>query len=96
MRDILGYLNSFDLKAKIDYIGTGFNEVIDEVPAGLINGSNATFTTAYNFDPATLEVFLNGLKQKVTDDYSTSGTTTIIFTFSPLTGERVTVDYIKL
>lgn len=69
--------------------------VIDEVPSGLINGSNATFTTAQNFLPESVEVTLNGIAQRKGSgfDYVTTGNETIIFATSPEVGDTILVDY---
>lgn len=67
----------------------------NEVPAGLINGINATFTTAFNFQAGKLAVRLNGLQQKIVGDYQTIGTNTIQFNVSPLAGEVIEIDYLK-
>jgi hypothetical protein len=69
--------------------------VHDETPSGAINGSNATFTTAFEFLPATVEVYLNGIRQRLVDDFTLSGGDTIQFTNSPMTGEQITVNYEK-
>lgn len=69
--------------------------VIGETPSGAINGSNATYTSANDFIPETLEVFLNGIRQTVLGDYNTSGNTTILFVTSPGTGEVLRINYIK-
>ena len=69
--------------------------VTNEAPAGIINGSNATFTTAFNFVPETVEVFVNGLKQRRITDFNTSGQNTILLTDSPFTGDSVQVDYLR-
>lgn len=69
--------------------------VVGDVPAGAINGSNATFATTYNFIPGTVEVRLNGITLKLTDDYTTSGTQTINMVSSPVTGDKITTNYIK-
>jgi hypothetical protein len=58
-----------------------------------VNGSNAVFTTDYEFVPASVEVTVNGLVQTRIDDFNTSGTQTITLTFSPATGELVRVCY---
>jgi hypothetical protein len=67
----------------------------NEVPSGLVNGSNATFTSQYNFVPESVEVFINGLKQKPIIHYTTSGTTTIILSDSPQTGDQILINYQK-
>jgi hypothetical protein len=70
--------------------------VVDQVPTGLINGSNATFTTPTPFVPETVDPFLNGVRQHRPDDYNTSGNNTIQLTQSPGVGERLTVNYFLL
>lgn len=67
--------------------------VTGEIPAGAINGSNATFTAAFNFIPESVEVQINGLVQRRVTDFNTTGTQTIILTSSPTPGETVQVDY---
>lgn len=74
-------------------VGGSINLVWDETPNGLINGSNATFTTLGEFIPGKINVFCNGIKLKSPDDYVTVGTQTINLTFSPSTGEKITVNY---
>lgn len=69
--------------------------VTDEVPTGAINGSNATFTTAQNFKPASVKLRLNGIGQKrgAGFDYITLGNNTIQFATSPEIGDTILVDY---
>jgi hypothetical protein len=63
------------------------------VPSGAINGANATYNISDEFDPDTLEVFSNGVKLFPVDDYTIVGSHTIILTFSPATGEKLTTNY---
>lgn len=67
--------------------------VIGEIPSGLLNGSNATFTTLNQFKPGTVRVYLNGVRQTIVDDYQTIGNQTITLVFSPFAGEHLLVDY---
>lgn len=69
--------------------------IIDEVPSGAINGSNVTFTTAYNFVPSSVEITLNGIAQRSGsgNDFITTGENTIIFTTSLEVGDVILVDY---
>jgi hypothetical protein len=76
--------------------GGGTNRVFQEVPTGLINGVNATFTSANNFVSGSLEVFLNGSLQKIVNDYQVVGNNTINLNFSPFTNENLLINYIKL
>lgn len=70
--------------------------VSQEVPTGLINGSNTVFTLANNYQAGTPLVVLNGLKQGITTDYTESGANQITFTTAPLTGDRLWVTYLKV
>lgn len=65
-----------------------------EVPSGAINGSNVTFTTAFTPVVNSEMIFLNGLAQQRTIDYTMSGST-ITFTTAPLTGDTITTTYFK-
>lgn len=67
--------------------------IIGETPAGTINGSNATFTTAQNFDPASVSVFLNGVNIINGVDYITTGQNTILLNVSPVNGDYLRVNY---
>lgn len=69
--------------------------IFDEIPSGIINGSNTIFVTSYNFVPGQVDVFLNGLRQTLVIDYVTIGINTILLNISPNSGELVTVNYIK-
>ena len=86
-------VNLRTLDDAISSIISNNNDIIGEEPLGSINGMNNIYTTANNFIPNSLEVFVNGLKQKLVDDYNISGTTTIILTFSPNIGEEILVNY---
>lgn len=75
--------------------GAGSDILFGETPIGLINGSNATFTSPFNFVPGKIEVFINGLLQKLVTHYQTTGVNTIIFNDSPQTGDTILLNYIK-
>lgn len=79
--------------AGTDYL-TSANFVDDETPAGVINGSTTAFTLANTPVAGTVKLFLNGLRQKVTNDYTISGTA-ITYLAAPLTGDTLTADYRK-
>lgn len=68
------------------------SNVRNEVPSGTVNGSNTSFTIASTPVTGTLRVYVNGVRQKVTDDYTLSGTT-ITFVYAPLTDSKLLVDY---
>jgi hypothetical protein len=74
---------------------TANSQVVQETPNGAINGTNATFTVDYAFDPDTVEVFVNGIHATNGIDYTTSGTLTINFTYSLAVGDVLRVNYKK-
>lgn len=67
-----------------------------ETPTGLVNGSNAAYTTAKGYISGTLQVFINGLLQApgthVTEVSPTAGTFTL--DTAPVTGDIVRVSYL--
>jgi hypothetical protein len=66
-----------------------------EVPAGTMDGSNATFTLVSAPSPAaSLQLFKNGTLLTVTKDYTLSGTTITFFgTAIPQSGDKVQAFY---
>lgn len=74
--------------------GLGYNQrIVGEVPTGAIDGQNATFTSANPFVPESLEVFVNGCKQSIVDDYQAIAPNQITLTFSPSVGEKISINY---
>jgi hypothetical protein len=71
--------------AAMDHLG--------ETPTGTVNGSNTVFTTAATYVSGKISVYVNGIRQKKTTDYTESSTTTITFTTAPSTGDVILVDY---
>ena len=64
-----------------------------EIPSGLLNNSNVTYVLAQTPSPATsLVVYLNGIRQRLTTDYSLA-TATITMTDAPKSGDNIYVDY---
>ncbi len=70
--------------------------VADEVPTGTIDGANTTFTLANPPVAGSVVVDLNGLKQRsgAGNDYTIAGST-ITYLSAPLTGDILSVHYIK-
>jgi hypothetical protein len=75
--------------------GGSVDSIKNEIPQGLINGTNNTFTSLENFIPESVEVFLNGLKQQKIIEFQTTGSNTITLSVSPNTNEIVSINYIK-
>jgi mevalonate pyrophosphate decarboxylase len=83
-------------RAIVQVSGSSANSVIGEIPVGAINGSNATFTSAFVFVPESLKVFLNGVRQKLVSDYTSSGGSAITFLVSPIVGDSILIDYQRI
>lgn len=72
--------------------GTYFH--FGETPTGTIDGSNRTFTLSTNPNPdSSLEVYLNGQRLKLTEDYTLSGVI-LTMVIAPETDSILTVDYL--
>lgn len=67
----------------------------DETPTGTVNGTNTAFTTARPYIANTLEVFINGVKQKRGTHFTETTPTSGTFTMgdAPLTGDDIMVNY---
>lgn len=68
--------------------------VTGEIATGLINGSNADFTSEFPFDPDSLEVF-NVVRLAEVDDYNITGANSIHLLVSPLVNEKIIFNYLK-
>jgi len=66
--------------------------IYDEIPTGNIDGNNKLFTTANEYRSSKLIVKLNGLTEI---NFTEKSSTTFELDVAPLTGDCVTVDYIK-
>ncbi len=69
--------------------------VSDQPVTGLVNGSNAAFTTPQPYVGGTLEVYINGQKQVRTTHFTETTPGSGIFTMSdaPFTGDIISVNY---
>ena len=76
------------------------DHIYNEVPAGTIDGSNAIFTTAGAYLTGKLRVYLNGVRQLITDEWSETSPAAGTFTFvdAPKSSQGnpdvITVDYL--
>ena len=67
--------------------------VFGETPAGTIDGANKNYTSAYAYSANQLAVFLNGLRQRRTSDYTETGSQSFSFLNAPLPGDSLSIDY---
>ena len=70
--------------------------VVRETPSGSVNGTNTSFTLAFTPVSGSESVFLNGILQEPGsgNDY-TIAADTITFLFTPVSGDKIRVSYIK-
>jgi len=80
-----------DIQTQLDNAGATAN-VRNETPSGTVNSSNTSFTIASTPVTGSLMLYVNGVRQKTTGDYSISGTT-ITFVTAPQTGDILLADY---
>jgi hypothetical protein len=66
-----------------------------ETPSGTIDGANRSYTTANPYTAGLLGVYLNGLRQRPSFDYSETGAQSFQFVNAPLAGDTISVDYIQ-
>jgi hypothetical protein len=102
IKDLREELDRLKEERRLGGGGGGFSKIAmdihfidDEVPTGDINGANTDYVLAHNPNPtASLKVYLDGQKMKLTTDYTLSGKT-ITFLAAPLTGSNIVCDYRK-
>ncbi len=84
---------TFDLSANRTWtVGSSVTPVSGETPTGTINGSNATFTIAHTPVSGSVSVFLNGLMERPTTDWTISGSTITMIDI-PQTGSNLLINY---
>jgi hypothetical protein len=69
--------------------------VFGETPGGTIDGVNKDFASASLYSSNLLAVFLNGLRQRRTADYTETGSQSFQFVSAPLAGDSLSIDYIQ-
>ena len=74
--------------------GGGGYLVVGEGPGGTINGSTTVFTLAQAYQTHTTMVYINGVRQRISSDYTESSSTTITFVTAPESGDQIAVDYV--
>jgi len=71
------------------------NRIYDAPYTGVVDGTNDTFALTQSFIPTSLEVFLNGLLQKLTKDYTLSNNNSIVFNVAPIVDENGYSDEVR-
>jgi hypothetical protein len=88
-----GALSSADWSTFNNKLGSS-NFIDKEIPTGLINGTNTTFTLANTPIVGSEHIYRNGLLQEsgAGNDYTISGAT-ITYLTAPLTGDKLRITY---
>lgn len=73
--------------------GGSFALVTNETPFGTINGTNRVFQTAQSFVSPNLAVYLNGVRQRINQDFAITTSISFTMTNAPLVGDTLNVDY---
>lgn len=68
--------------------------VVRETPSGTVNGTNTSFTMGNTPIVGSETLFMNGLLQDLTNDYTISGSV-ITFVAAPVSGDKIRVNYLK-
>lgn len=74
--------------------GGGASMIFNEIPTGLINGSNTTYTLANVPKSGSVAVYLTGVRQRPTTDFTISGRTLTMIP-APGVNDNLYVDYAK-
>lgn len=92
--DIISRINILERYSGGGSAGIGSNSFTNnEVPSGLVNGSNAVFTLANTPIAGSEQVFRDGQLMKGGGEDYTLATATITFVTSPVTGSIILVSY---
>jgi hypothetical protein len=71
----------------------GSNAIFNEIPVMTADLSHAVFQTANAYQPNTLMVYLNGLRQRKPADYSETTSTTFTMATPPSSADTLLIDY---
>lgn len=69
--------------------------IYNEIPSGVVDGNNLTFSTLESFRASSTRVFLNGLRVclGIGKGYQETGANQITFSEPPLPGDELVIDY---
>lgn len=87
-----GTVNGSNVTFTVSGSPSAFRTYTKETPSGTVNGSNVTFTLANTPATSSLKLTVNGLKKRLTTDYTISGTT-ITFVIAPASGSTLYAEY---
>lgn len=71
------------------------NLLYPETPIGVIDGTNAVFTTTYSYQPGRIYPYKNGQQLISPGDFTESDDQEITLTFAPQPGDVLFVQYVR-
>lgn len=74
--------------------GGGINIITGETPTGTIDGTTTVFTLANDYATGSTMVYLNGIRDELSLDYTETAGNTITFANAPHAGDDLRVDYV--
>lgn len=74
--------------------GGGGEEVKKANLTAQIDGSNQVFIVPETYNSNSLRVYYNGVRQVKDVSYTETNTTTFTLSFTPVSGEYITIDYV--
>ena len=85
-----------EIEDEINILSPG-QQVNNEILSSQINGITDSFTTSFNYVSGTLKVYINGLRQSpgISLDYTETGVNSFQLNYTPVSGEKMIVDYTK-
>lgn len=85
-----------ELEDEINALSPG-QQVTNEILTSQVDGITDSFTTVNNYVAGSLKVYVGGLRQipGVGADYTETGANNFQLNYTPVSGERMIVDYIK-
>ncbi len=90
--------NGTDYRIRVENLGlgssVGANFIVDEIPAGGIDGVNRIFTTAFEFAADNLWVYLNGIRLQK-EHFTVLTSNSFELQDIPLIGDTIVVDYMR-
>lgn len=70
--------------------------ILEEIPSPALDGTSTIFTTSIAFAPASLRVFLNGMKIAIVEDYLITGPGQFTLFVAPAADETLSVTFTPL
>ena len=85
-----------EIETEINALSPG-QQVNNEILTSQIDGLTNSFTTSFNYVVNTLKIYVGGLRQSpgISLDYTETGSNSFRLNYTPVSGEKLIVDYTK-